>query len=67
MKGTESKMLSMMEGTDRRFIIPVYQRKYDWKKENCERLYNDLVRVTEGHISTHFFGGVFREEKDYNE
>ena len=42
MIGSESKLLSMMEGADRKFIIPVYQRKYDWKKENCERLHDNV-------------------------
>ena len=26
-------------------IIPVYQRNYDWKVENCNQLYNDLVKL----------------------
>ena len=31
MKGSEAKMLGFMEGADKRYIIPVYQRKYDWQ------------------------------------
>ena len=51
MKGSESELFGMMEGADRRFIIPAYQRRYDWKKENCERVYNDVVCVTRKDIS----------------
>ena len=29
MKGSEAKMMGFMEGADKRFVIPVYQRKYD--------------------------------------
>ena len=29
MKGSEAKMTGFMEGADKRYIIPVYQRKYD--------------------------------------
>lgn len=28
MKGSEAKMLGFMEGADKRYVIPVYQRKY---------------------------------------
>ncbi|MQN01462.1 MAG: DUF262 domain-containing protein [bacterium LCO1.1] len=26
-------------------LIPVYQRKYDWKIDNCRQLYEDLKKV----------------------
>lgn len=39
MKGSETKMLGFMEGADKRYVIPVYQRKYDWKTDNCQQLY----------------------------
>ena len=39
MKGSETRMTSFMEGADKRYVIPVYQRKYDWKQENCRQLY----------------------------
>lgn len=34
-----------MEGSDKRFVIPVYQRNYDWKIENCKQRYDDLVKI----------------------
>lgn len=49
MKGSEAKMTAFMEGADKRYVIPVYQRKYDWKNENCRQLYDDLKKiVTDG-------------------
>ena len=30
MKGSEGKFVYYMKGSDKRFIIPVYQRNYDW-------------------------------------
>ncbi len=45
MKGSSKPLLKYMEGSDTRFIIPVYQRNYDWKKENCQQLLEDLVKV----------------------
>lgn len=56
MKGSESKLVEYMEGSKKRFLIPVYQRNYDWHKENCEQLYDDLVKVIKKKRKSHFFG-----------
>ena len=58
MKGSESKMKDFMEGNDKRFIIPVYQRKYDWKYENCKQLYEDLKKIITDNRESHFFGSI---------
>lgn len=58
MKGTESKLVKYMSGSDKRFVIPVYQRNYDWKLENCKQLYNDLVKLIKNHRTSHFFGSI---------
>lgn len=47
-----------MEGSDKRFVIPVYQRNYDWKTENCKQLYDDLVKIIRGRRKSHFFGSL---------
>jgi hypothetical protein len=36
----------------------VYQRNYDWKRENCKQLFDDLVSVIKEGKSTHFFGSI---------
>ena len=58
MKGSETKMTAFMEGAGKRYIIPVYQRKYDWKLENCRQLYEDLKKVVQIGRSSHFFGSI---------
>ena len=58
MKGSETKLIKYMEGADKRFVIPVYQRNYDWKIENCKQLYNDLVKVIRNRRKNHFFGSI---------
>lgn len=58
MKGSETQLLGLMEGTDKRYVIPVYQRKYDWKVDNCRQLYADLERVIRDGRSHHFFGSM---------
>ena len=58
MKGTESKLVEYMEGSKKRFVIPVYQRNYDWKTDNCKQLYDDLIKVIKNDRKSHFFGSV---------
>lgn len=58
MKGSEAKMTGFMEGADKRYVIPVYQRKYDWKLENCRQLYDDLKKIVQDKRDSHFFGSI---------
>lgn len=58
MKGAEIRLAVYMEGATKRFIIPVYQRNYDWKMENCKQLYDDLVKVVKQKRKSHFFGSI---------
>ncbi len=58
MRGSGIRLLNFMEGADKRFIIPVYQRNYDWKRENCEQLYDDLKKVVREKRPSHFFGSI---------
>lgn len=54
MKGSECRLIEYMEGSKKRFIIPVYQRNYDWKTENCKQLYDDLEEVIKNNRRSHF-------------
>ncbi len=58
MKGSECKFLKFMEGSGKRFVIPVYQRNYDWKTEQCKQLFDDLVKIIKNNRRSHFFGSV---------
>lgn len=51
-------MAGFMEGADKRYVIPVYQRKYDWKYENCRQLYDDLKKIVTDGRNSHFFGSI---------
>lgn len=50
-----------------KFIIPVYQRNYDWKKENCKKLIDDLVSLEEENKETHFFGSIVVKPGDFSQ
>ena len=41
-----------------RFIIPVYQRNYDWKIENCRQLFLDIERIAQDARESHFIGTI---------
>lgn len=58
MKGSEEKLLIYMDGSKKRFVIPVYQRNYDWKIEQCKQLFDDLVRIIKQKRKSHFFGSL---------
>ena len=70
MKGSETKLIKFMEGADKRFVIPVYQRNYDWRIENCKQLYDDLIKVIRKDRRNHFFGSivsVYNPDGDHEE
>lgn len=58
MDGKAIRLVQYLEGSDKRFIIPVYQRNYSWKKDNCRQLYDDLIRVITNDRKMHFFGSI---------
>ena len=64
MKGSEAKLVSYMQGSDKRFIIPVYQRNYDWREENCRQLYDDLISIVRKQRNAHFFGSIVSVHSD---
>lgn len=64
MKGSEAKLVSYMQGSDKRFIIPVYQRNYDWREENCKQLYDDLISIVRKQRNAHFFGSIVSVHSD---
>ncbi len=62
MKGSDFNFIRFIDGVNNRFIIPVYQRNYDWKIENCKQLYDDLVKIVKQRKKSHFFGSVVSQK-----
>lgn len=58
MNGQAKLLVKYLDGSDTRFIIPVYQRNYDWKIDHCKQLYDDLKKVSKDQRSSHFFGSI---------
>lgn len=64
MKGNEQFLYQYMEGSSKRFIIPVYQRNYDWKIDQCKTLLDDLVGLFTNDNRSHFFGSLVSSQAD---
>lgn len=58
MKGEARPLLQFLDGSDKRFIIPVYQRNYNWEERHCKQLFDDLVRLMNSQRKSHFFGSI---------
>lgn len=68
MKGEDKHLIRFFEGADKRFIIPLYQRNYDWEIKHCRHLFHDLVKLHEEGRKSHFFGSiVVGRANDYND
>lgn len=64
MKGESQKLIQFFDGSDKRFCIPLYQRNYDWKLENCRQLFSDLLMVHQRKSKSHFFGSIVSSLSD---
>jgi uncharacterized protein with ParB-like and HNH nuclease domain len=42
MQAKKTTMMSLIGENYKQFKVPIYQRTYDWKKEHCEKLVNDI-------------------------
>lgn len=58
MKANESFICRFLDGADKKFVIPVYQRPYSWKKSDCKQLFDDLMTVYREKYTSHFFGSL---------
>ena len=53
-----TKLNVYFSGDKALFLIPLYQRKYAWKRKHCERLFDDLLKVIKERRQSHFFGSI---------
>ncbi|GAA8420687.1 DUF262 domain-containing protein [Helicobacter pylori] len=57
MKAKESTINDFFALTGTIFSIPVYQRNCTWEEENCEKLLQDIVGISQNK-KTHFMGSI---------
>lgn len=63
MKAEPEHLIDLMFDNKRQYQIPVYQRNYDWKKDNCIELFNDVLRAYDRE-KTHFLGTIVQVNQD---
>ena len=58
MKATETPFVTFMQKTTQ-FIIPIYQRTYSWTHDQCNQLWDDILRASvSDSINGHFIGSI---------
>lgn len=59
MKATETKVEDFLSSNKTQFIIPVYQRNYDWTIGQCKQLLDDILEVGNSKkMNAHFIGSI---------
>lgn len=67
MKANELPINTFLQAPNVQFVIPVYQRNYDWTNSECKELLNDIIAVEKENRGTHFIGSiVFIHEGTYS-
>lgn len=63
MKATEANLLKFLRKSPQ-FVIPIYQRNYSWKEDECRQLWADLMRAGAADtINGHFIGSIVYVER----
>ncbi len=60
MDAKATTLLKFFEETqNNQFVIPIYQRLYSWKKEQCEQLGDDIIKIGgNDKMNGHFIGSI---------
>lgn len=59
MKATETKVDDFLASNKTQFVIPVYQRNYDWTTGQCKQLLDDILEAgSHKKINAHFIGSI---------
>jgi len=67
MKANECKVQDFLARNKTQFIIPVYQRNYDWKTPHCAQLLKDIINAGKNETMRSYFIGsiVYIEDSIY--
>ena len=58
MKATETRVRDFLSANKTRFVIPIYQRNYDWSITQCKQLLDDILLIGTGGEVAHFIGSI---------
>ncbi|WP_120922149.1 GmrSD restriction endonuclease domain-containing protein [Helicobacter pylori] len=60
MKAEATTLLKFFkDNQNNQFVIPIYQRLYSWEKEQCEQLWDDIIKIGgNDEMNGHFIGSI---------
>lgn len=59
MQATQNTVDSFLLLQRTQFVIPVYQRPYEWKQQQCRQLLDDILNASENPtVQSHFVGSI---------
>ena len=59
MKASELNLNRFLSQGETQFVIPVYQRNYDWTTAQCKQLLDDVLEIgSQEHSRAHFIGSI---------
>ncbi|GAA6804086.1 hypothetical protein HpHCM70_07120 [Helicobacter pylori] len=60
MDAEATTLLKFMEESQKnQFVIPIYQRLYSWEKEQCQQLWDDIIKIGgDDKMNGHFIGSI---------
>lgn len=58
MKASAANFLTIIKGP-KQFVIPIYQRTYSWQISQCQKLFEDILRISrDDSVPGHFIGSI---------
>src|SRR5690554_6334622 len=58
MKAYELLLNNFLHSPNVQFVIPVYQRNYDWSLSECSKLFEDIITAETKGRESHFIGSI---------
>lgn len=61
MKANPIQLFKFLQRPDTQFVIPIYQRNYDWTEEQCQQLLDDIIEIgkrPKEEAKVHFIGSI---------
>lgn len=61
MKANPIQFFKFLQRQDTQFVIPIYQRNYDWTEEQCKQLFEDIYETgkkDKNEAIVHFIGSI---------
>ena len=58
MNANGSTIKNLISGSNKVFVIPSFQRNYEWTQEQCDELFSDIKKVAKKDVTQHYLGNI---------